>query len=179
MLIFHFQSLSAFLEYNVVTINFIKYENNLQFPSLTLCRVYNGSAIFDNANVINCTFNLKSCDHLIDTLIVNARGGYRKCMRFNGKKKSSSKIITTSARFGYRFGLRLSFIHEKGQRTFAYIGDNFDLPVDGEFYNYLEFFNIQKTCKKCPVECSWTTYSVMKEIESFRTGDFSPAELQW
>ena len=138
MLIFHFQSLSAFLEYNVVTINFIKYENNLQFPSLTLCRVYNGSAIFDNANVINCTFNLKSCDHLIDTLIVNAREGYRKCMRFNGKKKSSSKIITTSARFGYRFGLRLSFIHEKGQRTFAYIGDNFDLPVDGEFYNYLD-----------------------------------------
>ena len=135
---FIINSLSSYFSYDIVSNTRIIYKNKLVFPSLTLCRVYNGSAIFDNANVINCTFNLKSCDHLIDTLIVNARGGYRKCMRFNGQKLISSEKTLETKTFGYHFGLRLSFIHDKGQETFINVGDNFDLPVDGEFYNYLD-----------------------------------------
>ena len=131
-------SVLQFIHYDVVTTIKIRGLSQLIFPSVTLCRSYNNTNIFDAKQIISCYFaGEESCFENFEKIIIYASGSYRSCLRFNGKRNSSNKKVFFSQNFGYHFGLKISLHLPVEQATYMNIADNRVAPVDGSFLTFL------------------------------------------
>ena len=133
-------SFLQFFSYSIVTTIQVQKVESLTFPAMTFCgftNVINGSTHFEKKSILSCEFDYKKCEDLFENVTVYASGGFRKCIRFNGKKIGSNKSLLKTQKYGYHYGLRINLFLQKDQIAFLNIGDNYDMPVDGNFINYL------------------------------------------
>ena len=95
---FIYNSISSYLNYDVVTNIELDYVNKLQFPVISIC--FNGKTNIKylNESVISCSFNIKSCELENDFELY--KDPLYNCFRFN----SGRNMIGESVKKKYAYG---------------------------------------------------------------------------
>ena len=130
-------SFTQYFSYPIVTTIKVQKVDSLTYPAMTFCgfdNIKNGSTNFNTSSILSCQFGQKYCIDKFESVIIYASGSFRECVRLNGNK---SKELLETSNDGYHYGLKINLFLRKEQIAFLNIADNNDIPVDGNFLNYL------------------------------------------
>jgi hypothetical protein len=93
---FIYNSISSYLNYDVVTNIEIDYVNKIQFPVISIC--FNGktNVKYLNESLISCSFNFKNCDQENDF----QTDSVSNCIRFNSGRNMLEKPVPKKYAYG-------------------------------------------------------------------------------
>ncbi len=86
------RSIESYLKYHVITETHIKYDTDMDFPEITLCK--DNHVLKNQFKVVRCSFDWIDCIGNFDTVSVfDDYGKERECLRFNGGRNFSGQLV--------------------------------------------------------------------------------------
>jgi len=99
-----------YFSYDVISNLRFRYTDDMNFPAVIFCGVSSEYPIHEG--IFKCTFNNYNCQDLEKVIVLGSglsEDSY--CIRFNGKIKSSNKMIFKANKIGiFDYGLKISFL---------------------------------------------------------------------